>query len=218
MLVLLQGLVSSVVEVVAVCGFVFGVACKLPPPLTILLLSGVFWVVIARHFFWDICYKRVIRHAEYYDIDESNTGVCSLFLKRKLVPFLEFIALLMQVGALIAIPIILGLSENDYDNANKFTTLYILIPVTLTVISVVWSGWIQKYLVEPRIKSRTVRDEVCYARLKSGEYCVIMLWFMPISFVGLSDLLKECVGIILFCSLLGIVMVHAKLFIYCVYL
>ena len=181
MLLLLQGLVSSVVEVIAVCGFVFGVACKLPPPLTILLLSGVFWVVIARHFFWDIVYKRIIRRSEYDDIDESDTGVCVLFLKRKLVPFLEFIALLMQVGALIAIPIILGLSENDYDNADKFTTLYILIPVTLTVISVVWSGWIQKYLVEPRTRTTTVNDEMCYARLKSGEcvccgLCQYPLW------------------------------------------
>ena len=159
------------------CGFVFGVACKLPPPLTILLLSGVFWVVIARHFFWDIFYKRVIRRSEYDDIDESDLGVCSLFLKRKMVPFLEFIALLMQVGALIAIPIILALVGNEYDNVDKFITLYILIPVTLTVISVVWSGWIQKYLVEPRIRNRTVNDKVCYARLKSGECYVI-------SFVG----------------------------------
>ena len=176
MLLLLQGLISSVVEVIAVCGFVFGVACKLPPPLTILLLSGVFWVVIARHFFWDIFYKRVIRHSEYDDIDESSTGGFTLFLKRKLVPFLEFIALLMQVGALIAIPIILRHleNENDYDNTDKFITLFILIPVTLTVISVVWSGWIQKYLVEPRIRSRTVNDEVCNARLKSGEYYVVV--------------------------------------------
>ena len=169
------------------CGFVFGVACKLPPPLTILLLSGVFWVVIARHFFWDIFYKRVIRRSEYDDIDENNQGAYSLLLKRKVVPFLEFIALLMQVGAVIAIPIILALTENNYDNVDKFISLYILIPVTLTIISVVWSGWIQQYLVEPRIKIRTVNDEVSIARLKSGEYYFIIIYvyiIVPISFVG----------------------------------
>ena len=144
-------------------------ACKLPPSLTILLLSGVFWVVIARHFFWDIFYKRVIRRStEYGDIDEYNSSAWSLFLKRKVVPFLEFIGFLMQLGALIAIPILLAHTENGYDNFDKFISVYILIPVTLTIISVVWSGWIQKYLVEPRV-NRTEIGEECIARLKSGR-------------------------------------------------
>ena len=156
-------------EVVAICGFVFGVACRLPPSLTILLLCGVFWVVIGRHFFVEIFYKRIIRRTEYEDIDYSDDGMCVIFLKRKLVPLLECLAFLMQLGTLIAIPILLAYTEDGYDNTDKFMSLYILIPVTLTVISIVWSGWIQKHLVEPKVKRTTVQGKECVARLKSGK-------------------------------------------------
>jgi len=175
-----QGLISSTAEVIAVCGFVFGVACKLPPSLTILLLNGVFWVVIARHIFWDILYKRNNhRAADYSEINDENEGTCISFLKRKLVPLFEFFAFLMQLGALIAIPILLAYTENNYksssgNNSSKYTTLYILIPVTLTIISVVWSGWLQKYFVEPSSRRVAVTDELCIARLKSGEW-----WNVP---------------------------------------
>ena len=171
MLAAIQGLISSVVEVIAVCGFVFGVACRLPPSLTILLLSGVFWFVIARHFFCDIFYKQVICcSAEFDNTDEKDQSCCPLFLKHKVVPFLELIAFLMQLGALIAIPYLLAYTESNYNGNNKFLTVYILIPVTLTALSVVWSGWAQKYLVEPGAKRGGVEhDKVRTARLKSGE-------------------------------------------------
>ena len=165
-----QGLISSAAEVVAVCGFVFGVACKLPPSLTILLLSGVFWFVIGRHFFWDFFYKRIIRQTDYDDIEESIEGTYSLFLKHRLVPILECIAFLMQLSALIAVPILLAHTEDRYEGENdSYMTMYVLIPVTLTVISIVWSGWLQNYLVKPKVKRATVHDNVCVARLKSGK-------------------------------------------------
>ena len=165
-----QGLISSAAEVVALCGFVFGVACKLPPSLTILLLNGVFWVVIARHLIWDIAYKRIYHHkAGYHIVGEHCEERCTLYLKRRLVPLLEGFALLMQLGALIAVPIILAHTEDYYKNTDKYLTVYILIPITLTFISVVWSGWIQKYLMEPKSKKDVGTDKDCIARMKSGE-------------------------------------------------
>ena len=117
----------------------------------------------------EIFYKRIVRRTEYADIDDDDDGVCAVFCKRKLVPLLECMAFLMQLGTLIAIPILLAQTEDGYDNADKFMSLYILIPVTLTIMSIVWSGWIQKYLVEPKVKRLTVQGKECVARLKSGK-------------------------------------------------
>ena len=170
----MQGLILSIAEVIAICGFVFGVACKLPPCLIILLLNGVFWVVIARHLIWDIAYKRINHHmAGYRDVEEYRDGRCTLFLKRKLVPSLEGFALLLQLSALVVIPILLAYRKDKYDG-DGYLIVWFLIPGTLTVISVVWSGWLQKYLVKPRSKRPRVAlaDESCSARLKSGEYTV----------------------------------------------
>ena len=170
---LLQGLISSVAEVIAICGFVFGVACKLPPSLTILLLNGVCWVVIARHLIWDIAYKRINHHiAGYRDVEEYRDGRCTLCLKRKLVPLLEGFALMLQLSALVTIPILLTFRKDTDNGKNaKYLTVCFLIPVTLTLISVVWSGWLQKYLVKAR-SGTALTDENSIARLKSGEYRV----------------------------------------------
>ena len=176
--VVVQGLISSVAEVVAVSGFVFGIACKLPPSLVILLLNGVFWVVIARHFLWDILCKRInqINHqmTGYEDIDEYFDRKCTLCMKRRLVPLLELVAFLMQLGALISIPIILTHTEHIYNGKNK---MYFLIPITLTFISITWSGWLQKYFAKPGIRS-TETGERCTARLKSGEYLSCMIIYV----------------------------------------
>ena len=168
-------MISSVVEVIAICGFVFGVACKLPPSLTILLLNGVFWVVIARHLIWDIAYKRINHHMTgYRDVEEYRDGRYTLCLKHKLVPLLEGFALLLQLSALVAISILLTYRKDKYNGKNtKYLTVCFLIPITLTVISVVWSGWLQKYLVEPRSRV-ALMDENCIARLKSGEYRIFL--------------------------------------------
>ena len=180
-------MISSFAEVVAICGFVFGVACRLPPSLTILLLCGVFSVVIGWHFLWEVFYKIIVHRTgtadvahraeyanidhqtEYEDITDYTDGACAKFCKRKLVPLLECVAFLMQLGTVIAVPILLAYTEDGYDNTDKFMSLYILIPVTLTIISFVWSGWIQKYLVEPNVRRITAQGKECVARLKSGK-------------------------------------------------
>ena len=129
--------------------------------------------MIGRHIFWDIFYKRATRGGQYDDIDDSNEGICTLFFKRKLVPVMVFFAFLMQLGAMIAVPVLLALTEDRYrgsDNYDRYMTMYILIPVTLTVLSIVWSGWIQYYLVEPRTKKTTVQGVEYVARMKSGKH------------------------------------------------
>ena len=101
----------------------------------------------------------------YWSIHQRK---CFLCLKFKLVPLLEFVAFLMQLSALIAIPILLAHTENVYkENSDKHLAIYILIPITLTCISTVWSGWLHKYVIEPRKKENN--KDASY-RLKSGMY------------------------------------------------
>jgi len=97
--------------------------------------------------------------------DHNSDEHCTFCLKYKLILPLEFIALLMQLCALFTIPILLAHTENNFKNADKYMTLYILIPITLTIISVVWSGWLQKYIM----LSVTENEKSCNARLKSGK-------------------------------------------------
>ena len=153
-----QGLVSSTFEVVALCGFVFGVASKLPPSLTILLLNGVFPFAIAKHLFCPkgkCCFQTESCGSE-------NTGrESTTCLKHILIPLLETIAFLMQLGALMAIPILLYVE--DMYNDEYLTVL--MIPVTLTVISVVWSSRKKKKLVGAN--SAEALDNI---RMKSGNY------------------------------------------------
>ena len=176
-----QGLLSSTAEVAALCGFVFGVACKLPSSLVILLLNGVVWVVIAQHLIWDIhvFYKKKHHRTENVDtenldtenLDTENLDTENLEINPPIgyvMPLMETIALLMQLSTLIAIPILLAFTEVNYENTDKYMTVYILIPITLTVISVVWSGWIQNYLVKPR-SDEAKNDAKNDARMKSGE-------------------------------------------------
>ena len=128
--------------------------------------------MIGRHIFWDIFYKRVPHGAQYDCIDDGSEGICTTFFKHKLVPVMAFFAFLLQLGALIAIPVLLSLTEDQYKgshNNDRYLTMYILIPVTLTVLSIVWSGWIQKYLVEPRTRKTTVQGVEHVARIKSGK-------------------------------------------------
>ena len=91
----------------------------------------------------------------------------------------------MQLGALVSIPILLS---------NKFSPLgrlkdhivatYILLPVSLCVISFVWSGWIQSKTMESS-------DNTVTARFKTGKvynlfsYVFSMLdtWLVCTSFV-----------------------------------
>ena len=169
----IQGLITSVAEVVAVGGFVFGVACKLPPSLTILLLNGVFWFVIARHFIWDIvCNRNNHRTEGHQDCEEYISDKYTLCLKRKLMPLLKFVAFLIQLGVLISVPIILAHTEHLYNKeSNENVILYVLIPTTLMFISIIWSGCLQKYSSKPGIKKKsTVTGEGYIARLKSGEF------------------------------------------------
>ena len=113
--------------------------------------------MIARHLIWNIFYKKIYHHRPVDGQINDPT-----WFERILIPPIETIALLMQLSALIAIPILLAFTEVNYKATDKYMTVYILIPVTLTVISVVWSGWIQNYLSSNKAKND--------ARLQSGVY------------------------------------------------
>ena len=156
---------TSFVEVCALCGFVFGVACRLPPSITILILNGCFCFPIGRYLICQLTnvYKRGIS-------EQSPKGYWKYLLM-----ILELLALFMQLGVLVCTPILLSM-EKFYSPSEKskryVTATYILIPISLILISIVWSGWIQKIITRPSTKQCTGGHDkkLKTARYKTGKY------------------------------------------------
>ena len=91
----------------------------------------------------------------------------------------------MQFGALVSIPLLLS-NEHFFvpfeETEHYIIATYILIPVSLFIISVVWSGWIQKAIITSSVnntdttsdaaaKDKTTNKKVETTRYKSGN-CV----------------------------------------------
>ena len=179
-------MLASVFEVFTLCAFVFGVACKLPPSLTILVLNGCFCFPIGRYLFHQVT-SRKQRHqnhihngyTEISDDDEQlhteteenleNTHEQQTehqTLKRPLkylLTILESSGFVLQSGALVGVAVLLATSFSPSGAVKHyFVATYILIPVSLFIISVVWSGWIQSYTIKSSDANST-------ARYKSGK-------------------------------------------------
>jgi len=150
--------------VAALCGFVFGVACRLPPSLTLLILNGCFCFPIGYHL---IVGKLRSLHPHtrngYQEVAEENAGQTPNKCIARLLTFLEIVGFLVQLGVVAAaIPALLP-REPAIDNV---ALIAIMIPLSLILISVVWSGWIQL-----RVSTSSVStDRPGTARLKAGMY------------------------------------------------
>ena len=201
-------MVTSVIEVLTLCGFVFGVACKIPPSLTILILNGCFCFPIGRYLIYQAnnynCKERIQgklysqqRHLDGYhrvtDINSNSNHKMQPVQhmpsnsnedkskKRYLKYFLrmfELFGFLMQLGVLVSIPVVLS-NENFFSPSGRIkhyaVATYILIPVSLSVISFVWSGWIQSKSMRAsgandNIMKSLNNEEDETARLKTGNY------------------------------------------------
>ena len=151
---------------VALCGFVFGVACRLPPALTILLLNGCFCFPIGAYLVRrKLCsclnslkslqststqnygqsngnYHQ-FRDSESVELNnvtntsqQSTTGSVGC----NVITFiLEALGFLMQFGVLVTIPILLTLEESR--SRVYYIAVIILLPISLFLLSFVWSGW-----------------------------------------------------------------------------
>ena len=200
-------MITSVVEVFALCGFIFGVACKLPPSLTILILNGCFCFPIGCYLSQSvITYVRQTKekfhnHQRHFDgyhkvegdnIKETMKPVQQspssteqdkepLQLRRRskyLTTTLEILGFLMQLGALVSIPILLS-NEQFFSPSGRAKhyaiATYILIPVSLCIISMIWTGWIQNIIIRSSDAYNTATQSLSGekdkdARLKTGNY------------------------------------------------
>ena len=91
-----------------------------------------------------------------------------------LVTTFEVLGFLMQLGALVSIPILLS-NEQFYSPSGRakryVIATYIIIPVSLSIISMIWSGWTT--VRSPAASTQSLRfcDENCKkARLKTGYH------------------------------------------------
>ena len=192
-------MVTSVIEVLTLCGFVFGVACKIPPSLTILILNGCFCFPIGHYLIYQAnnCKERI--QGKLYSQQHHLDGYCRVTdinnnkmqpvqhlpsnakedksKKRYFLRMFELFGFLMQLGVLVSIPIVLS-NENYFSPSGRIrhyaVATYILIPVSLSVISFVWSGWIQSKSMRASgandiMKSLNNQEDET-ARLKTGNY------------------------------------------------
>ena len=168
---------TSIVEVVTLCGFVFGVACKLPPALAILILNGCFCFPIGRYLLYKTTnhsrqqpsqngYLQIPDNNNEQNMGNTNQRQSPKRYLKYLLTVLELSGLLIQLGALVTIPILL--SEKHYFSPSRrlskshIVATYILLPVLLCIVSFVWSGWIQKKTMESS-------DGKLTARFKTGK-------------------------------------------------
>ena len=170
-------MITSIIEVLTLCGFIYGAACKLPPSLTILLMNGCVCFPVGHYL---ICKLRGINyeHAKkkiyscryrqgrkpLLDDGSTQTDVSSSKqrLKSILTTTAEILGFIMQLGALVSIPVLLSIGH-FYEPSGKakyrITATYILIPVSLCIISILWSGWIQKLIMRPSGGYKTAKQQ-----------------------------------------------------------
>ena len=95
------------------------------------------------------------------DVDSSSKR----YLKCILTTTSETLGFIMQLSALVSIPVLLSI-DHFYEKSGKgkhhVTATYILIPVSLGIISFVWSGWIQKIII--RHSGSKTAKELLYKR------------------------------------------------------
>ncbi|XP_065897233.1 chitin synthase chs-2-like isoform X2 [Dysidea avara] len=165
------GFVTTLIEVAALCGFVFGVACRLPPSLTILLLNGCFSFPIGYYLIVGKLRKLCPRTRDNYqnlsegNDEEHNDGQnneqqTSNKCIRKLLTFFEILGFLVQLGVVVAAIPALSLQEKAL---TKPVITVIIMVLSLVLISFVWSGWIQQKVSKSYGETRP-----CSARLKAG--------------------------------------------------
>ena len=184
---------TSIVEVLTLCAFVFGVACKLPPSLTILILNGCFLYPIGRYLVHQVMNhkQRHLNHRNYESNQSHRNGYASLpgsdeqhtqteenlengqeqqtdqQMSKKYLKYvcivLEISGLVLQLGALVGVPIVLSKFFSPSGAVkNRIVATYILIPVSLFIISFIWSGWTQSYTIKSS-------DGNSNARYKTGK-------------------------------------------------
>ena len=95
------------------------------------------------------------------DADSSSKR----YLKCILTTTSETLGFIMQLSALVSIPVLLSINyfyEPSGKGKHHITATYFLIPVSLGIISFVWSGWIQKIII--RYSGSKTAKELMYKR------------------------------------------------------
>ena len=87
----------------------------------------------------------------------------------------ELLGFLMQLGALVSIPILLSNEQffSPSGRAKRYViATYIIIPVSLSIISMIWSGWIQNITIRsPDAATQSlIHEKDKKARLKTGYH------------------------------------------------
>ena len=158
----------------------------MPPSLVIVILNGCFSFPIGSYLFSKLhCLKNqtddLITDEEMtLTGDEAEKSIAdqagdTSTTNNKMSPVcawiltsMETIAFFMQIVMLIMIPVLL---VSIY--TNKYRLVAVLIPITLIVLSIVWSGWItvwfQKITMPEKVKPQDDEMRIDYSKMKNND-------------------------------------------------
>ena len=189
----IQGISIAILEVFTISTFVFLVLSYLPPNISILILSGVFFVQIC------IDIKRApwkpapaSRH-QYHNLEmeapvkPSQLSLWLATLKEWFRQLLEnrtvkIVALVLQAVGILVLTIFLGVKKRDIDRGGSVAVSKILrpviaLPIALLIISFIWSDKVQKLIAH----TNHIVGECRTARYKSSKLLCLYRVARPFS-------------------------------------
>ena len=146
--------------------FVFSVLCYLTPHFAILTMQPVFLFqflvdIYYARILWPCKHKCKIENSIGKDLERWHQKIC-VILENKSMRFLAF---LLQFLGIVGFFVFIVVEANV---RKEILFPAILLPVSIAVLSFVWSNWVQVYLAIP--KSKEMCNIPFSARYKASEF------------------------------------------------
>ena len=192
----LQGVVSSIAEVITISFFVFSVLCYLTADLALLTMQGVFFVQFLLDIYYtpSMCNCNSQRRSGYEvigeipqiavqsvrmegDFKQNESSLEKLraklrrffqcILENKQIRFLAFMLQILGIGGLVAFIAVKAKMKSNID-----LNPVIALPLSITTLSILWSNKVQEYLVTPQ---SGICDPPFNARYKASELTMVII-------------------------------------------
>lgn len=192
-----QGIVTSILEVIATSTFVFSVLAYLPPELGLLCMQPVFVAQFMLDIFYTKCSCRHCTNIGYHNLDDQQhrplntlpneeqpstaessfervrsrlTHVSGTLLENKIM---KTVALVLQIGGTtgLIVTVLIHMKRQNYQ-IHQYLVPVIGLPLSILTLSVLWSNKVQEFLSLPaKVNGSAILNN---ARYKASEYSTIV--------------------------------------------